>query len=248
MLAAWAIPDEILKQAPENPWIHPPVLFQIPDVIEDSISHQRAREVMPESGSILDIGCGGGIAAFAVTPPAKLVIGVDHQNEMLDMFKANSHQRNVTCETIAGFWPQVADVAPVADVAVAHHVAYNVPQIEEFLLAMNSHATQRVVLELPQRHPLTTATPLWQHFWNLDRPATPTPEDLMKVLLELGINANLELWDGSMRGETDLNSQAHFSRIRLCLPASREHEVLEFFRAQPKISIRNLATIWWDVA
>ena len=40
-LAAWAIPKEILDQAPENPWIHPPVMFQLPDVIEDSISHQH---------------------------------------------------------------------------------------------------------------------------------------------------------------------------------------------------------------
>ena len=29
-LQAWAIPKEIIDQAPENPWIHPPVLFQIP--------------------------------------------------------------------------------------------------------------------------------------------------------------------------------------------------------------------------
>jgi hypothetical protein len=69
----------------------------------------------------------------------------------------------------------------------------------------------------------------------------------MRVLKELNINAHLELWDGSMRTESDLESQAHFSRIRLCLPESRESEVLEFLREQPKIAIRNLATIWWDV-
>jgi hypothetical protein len=31
------------------------------------------------------------------------------------------------------------------------------------------------------------------------------------------------------------------------LPEARESEVLEFLKAQPKIAIRNLATIWWDV-
>jgi hypothetical protein len=50
-----------------------------------------------------------------------------------------------------------------------------------------------------------------------------------------------------MRTESDLQSQANFSRIRLCLPAAREGEVLEFLKSQPKIAIRNLATIWWDV-
>jgi hypothetical protein len=69
----------------------------------------------------------------------------------------------------------------------------------------------------------------------------------MRVLKELGINAHLELWDGSMRSESDLESQAHFSRIRLCLSEDREEEVLEFLKTQPKLVIRNLATIWWDV-
>jgi SAM-dependent methyltransferase len=246
-LAAWSIPQEILNSAPENPWIHPPVMFQIPDVIDDSISHQRAREVLQSGDSILDIGCGGGIAAFAVVPPASHVIGVDHQKEMLEMFAENARVREVTSETFEGFWPDIESDVPQADVVSTHHVVYNVPQIEGFLLALNSHARKRVIIEMPQRHPLTTATPLWKHFWNLDRPINPTPEDLIKVLKGLNINAHLELWDGSMRTESDLESQAHFSRIRLCLPESREPEVLEFLREQPKIAIRNLATIWWDV-
>jgi SAM-dependent methyltransferase len=246
-LSAWAIPDEIINSAPENPWIHPPVMFEIPDVIEDSISHQRAREVLVSGDSVLDIGCGGGIAAFAVVPPATHVIGIDHQAEMLEMFSKNAKDRGVTSETFDGFWPAISSDVPIADVVATHHVVYNVPAIEDFLLAMNSHARKRVVIEMPQRHPLTTAAPLWKHFWNLERPVNPTPEDLMKVLTELGINAHLELWEGSMRIESDLESQANFSRIRLCLPADREGEVLEFLKSQPKIAIRNLATIWWDV-
>jgi len=247
LLNAWAIPQEILDQAPENPWIHPPVLFQIPEKIEDSISHRRAREAIPQGGSVLDVGCGGGIAAFAVTPPAGVVFGVDHQLEMLEMFAENARERDLVCDTYEGFWPEIEARVPIADVAVAHHVVYNVAKIEDFILKMNAHAKERVVLELPQLHPLTTATPLWKRFWNLDRPVEPTPSALMDVLESLHIDAHLELWDGSMRGETDLVSQAHFSRIRLCLPESREPEVLEFLREQPKVSLRNLATIWWDV-
>ena len=246
-MSLWAIPKEILDQAPESPWIHPPAMFQIPDQIEDSISHQRAREVISAGRSILDIGCGGGIAAFAVTPPAALVIGIDHQSEMLEMFSENAKVRGVTSQVFEGFWPQVAAQVPVADVAVAHHVMYNVQEVEDFLLAINAHAKKRVVLELPQRHPLSAATPLWKHFWGIDRPTGPTPIDLIEVLAELGIKANLELWDGQMRQETDLKMQAHYSRIRLCLPAEREGEVVEFLREQPREQIRNLATIWWDV-
>ena len=245
-LSQWAIPQEILDQAPEDPWIHPPALFQIPEKIADSISHVRAREALQPGSTVLDIGCGGGIAAFALTPTATHVIGVDHQPEMLEMFAANALARGVTSEVFEGFWPALASQVPMADVAVAHHVVYNVQEIEDFLLSMDDHAKKRVVLELPQRHPLSTSAPLWKHFWNLDRPIDPTPGQLVDVLAEIGISAHLELWSGPMRTESSLEQLAHYSRIRLCLPASREVEVLEFLSGQPQITERQLATIWWD--
>jgi len=246
MLTQWAIPQEILDQSAEDPWIHPPALFQIPQNIEDSISHQRAREVMPAGGTILDVGCGGGIAAFALTPLAGHVIGVDHQPEMLTMFSENARARGVTSEVFEGFWPALSTQIPTADVATAHHVVYNVPNIEDFLVAINSHAKLRVVLEMPQHHPLANASVLWKHFWNLNRPVNPTPTDLMRVLSELGFDAQLELWNGPMRQESDLAQLAHYSRIRLCLPADREDEVLDFLTTQPRELTRSLATIWWD--
>ena len=246
-LESWAIPQEILEQAPENPWIHPPVMFQLPEVIEDSPSHQRARETLLPGSSVLDIGCGGGIAAFALTPPASVVLGVDHQPEMLQMFKENARKRNLRVETFEGFWPEMEQQVPVADVAVAHHVVFNVPEIENFVLSMSTHAKKRVVLELPSIHPLANANELWRHFWNLERPTEPSWKLLMEVLRELDIKAYAREWDGKMRREVDLEQMAHFSRIRLCLPAGRESEVLEFLKANPSETIRKLVTIWWDV-
>ena len=60
-------------------------LSRFPTSSESTPSHERAREAVPEGGSVLDVGCGGGVAAFALTPPATSVIGVDHQSEMLAM-------------------------------------------------------------------------------------------------------------------------------------------------------------------
>lgn len=77
-LADWRIPDEILTAAPQSPWIHPVELFRAPDEpVPDSPSHARARQRLDAGGSVLDIGCGGGRAAFAVAPPAAVVTGVD---------------------------------------------------------------------------------------------------------------------------------------------------------------------------
>ena len=195
---------------------------------------------------VLDIGCGGGMAAFALTPPATHVIGVDHQSEMLVMFAENAQKRNVTSEVFEGFWPAMAGSVPRADVVTAHNVVYNVQNIEDFVQAMNDHANKRVVIEMPQQHPLATAAPLWKHFWYIDRPSTPTPTDLMHVLTKQGIHAQLKLWDGPVRQETDLATAANYSRIRLCLPAEREGEVLEFLESAPRQEVKKIATLWWD--
>ena len=246
-LSAWAIPDDIVNQADESPWIHPPQLFDIPPVITDSPSHARAREAVTTGGSVLDIGCGGGIAAFALADKIQFAIGVDHQSEMLTMFSHNGVKRGIRTEVFEGFWPAVSPAVPKCDVATAHHVVYNVGDIVPFLRAMNDHAKSRVVLELPTKHPLDNMSGLWQHFWNLSRPKEPTPETLMEVLREMGIAPNIELWDGPMRSEVDVDQAAHFTRIRLCLKADRESEVRDFLMSQGVEQTRSLATIWWDV-
>lgn len=197
---------------------------------------------------MLDVGCGGGVAAFALTPPASHVIGVDHQADMMAMFIDNAAKFGVTCQTIEGFWPAVADATPSADVVTAHHVVYNVTDIVPFLRALDDHARFRVVIEMPSHHPLASMSEAWRHFWQLERPEGPTASDLVDVLEELGIRAQREKWSGATRVEQNLDQAAHFTRIRLCLPPSREDEVRQFLATQPESSLRELNTIWWDTS
>lgn len=246
-LAAWALPEHILAGAEESPWIHPPELFNLPAVIDLTPSHVRAREAMPVGGTVLDVGCGGGVAAFALVPPAAHVVGVDHQAAMLEMFAANAAERAVTCAVVEGFWPAVASTTETADVVTAHHVVYNVGDIVPFLSALNDHARSRVVLELPDHHPLSAMSDAWRHFWDLERPVGPTPDDLLAVLAEMGIGATRERFVAPLRGDHDPVRAAHFARIRLCLPASREGEVFDYLASQSAPIARELSTIWWDV-
>ena len=247
-LEAWAIPPSILASAEESPWIHPPELFTVPATTDETPSHDRAREALVERGSVLDVGCGGGAAAFALTPPAARVVGVDHQPEMLRMFETTAAARGVACETIEGFWPAVADRAPLADVVTAHHVVYNVADVVPFLTALSAHARRRVVLEMPDRHPLSSMSDAWATFWQLERPSGPTPDDLLAVLEEMGVAAHRERFRGPLRSEVSLERAAHFLRIRLCLAASRESEVYDYLAARPAPTDRELSTVWWDVA
>jgi SAM-dependent methyltransferase len=245
-LAQWAIPQEILDQAEVEPWFHPAALFALPEEIEDSVSHQRAREVMPLDGTVLDIGCGGGVAAFAISPPAKHLIGVDHQSEMLDMFSANAQKRGLTSEIFEGFWPAIAEQVPIADVVTCHHVVYNVGDIKDFVEALNAHARIRVVIELPLAHPTSSRSGGWKHFWNLDRPTSPTADDFMNVVLELGISAHIEKFTGKLTVEEGEADRIEYTRKRLCLPKSRIDEVVEFLKNEPSPTTRDVAVVWWD--
>lgn len=245
-LEAWALPEHIVAGAEQSPWIHPPELFDVPAAVAPSPSHDRAREAVPENGTVLDVGCGGGVAAFGVAPPATRVIGVDHQAEMLRMFAANAAARGLTCETVEGFWPAVAAATPEADVVTSHHVAYNVADVVPFLEALGTHARKRVVLELPDRHPLSSMSDAWRHFWQLERPEGPTSADLADVLGEMGVAVRVERFTGAPRADTNLERTAHFTRIRLCLPEQREGEVYDFLAARGPEAPRALTTLWWD--
>lgn len=173
-LSGWRIPDEILAAAPRSPWIHPVELFRAAaGPAPESPSRQRALEALPAGGSVLDVGCGGGRAALALAPPAADIVGVDHQQAMLDTFAEAAPARGLGHAQLLGDWPDVAEQAPPADVVVCHHVVYNVADLSPFAIALDAHARRRVVLELPQRHPLAGMAPLWRHFWGLERPDGP---------------------------------------------------------------------------
>ncbi|MEY4171041.1 MAG: hypothetical protein RLZ94_2114 [Actinomycetota bacterium] len=248
-LASWAIPEGIRAQAPQDPWIHPVAQFLAPDgPIPDSPAHAAAREALPPGGSVLDVGCGGGRAALALVPPAGLLIGVDHQQGMLDAFAEAAAKRGVASEVILGDWPDVAPVTPVADVVVCHHVAYNVWELPAFVDALTAHARRRVVLELPVRHPLTWMNPLWKQFWDLDRPTSPTANDALTVIRDAGYDAQLVEYDDVVqRIPLDPRAQAQSACIRLCLPVDRADEVAAAVQAADAGMPRRLAAIWWDV-
>ena len=155
--------------------------------------------------------------------------------------------REFVDQVVLGDWPDVSPQTPKADVVTCHHVVYNVAQIEPFLKALDSHATKRVVIELPQQHPLSTMRDSWKHFWDLDRPVNPTPRDLIEVLAQMGIVANLELWQGPKLRPLNIEDDVRFLRIRLCLDSSRDADIQKFLEAQQPMQFRALATIWWDV-
>ncbi len=255
-LEAWRIPDHIIQAAPSSPWICPVDRFTVDDgAIPDSPSHRLARQALEDGPygdrSVLDLGCGGGRAGLALVPPATRVTGVDSSPGMLAAFAEAAGRRGVAHAGLLGSWPQIADRAPDAEVVVAHHVAYNVTDLGAFALAATAHARRRVVLELPERHPLSHLAGLWKHFWGLDRPGGPTADDARAVLIEAGLPVRARAWtdeaaEHSRRTRLSPRRQVELARIRLCLPAERDGEIAEAMAALGPPEPRRMVTLWWD--
>jgi SAM-dependent methyltransferase len=255
-LLAWAIPDEILSKAPEDPWSFPVELFVARAEASTerlTFSNEAALVALPEGGTVLDVGCGAGGASMPLARRAGLLIGVDSGEEMLAAFAEQAANAGVQAHVFPGRWPDVGPDVPPADVAVCHHVAYNAPDLASFALALTDHARGRVVMELTTEHPLSRLAPLWLRFHALRRPDRPTAMDAVLLLREAGLDVMWQQWTaprgGGFRRKEDLVA---WVRRQLCLPKEREPEVAEALeeRIEERDGLygfqdRPVVTVWW---
>jgi SAM-dependent methyltransferase len=231
-LDGWAIPAEILAAAPESPWGFPVGMFrsraQRAGFRPVTPSNREAARHLPEGGTVLDVGAGGGAASLPLAASAGRLVAVDESAGMVASFLAAAGQRGVPAEAVEGRWPEVADRVGPADVVVCHHVLYNVADLAPFARALTSHARRRVVAELTDRHPLAGLRPLWRRFHGLDRPTGPSADDAEAALAALGLAVERQDWESRERfGFDDFDELVAFTRRRLCLPATRDPEVAE---------------------
>lgn len=246
-LAAWAVPPEILDAAPRRSFVFSPEMFAAPARTGAPLSRssQVAAEALGDGGSLLDVGCGGGAAAFAVTPPATEVVGTDRQPDMLRLFEQTAAERGIPASTVLGSWPEVANQVPRVDVVVCHNVLYNAPDLVDFAAALHDHATSRVVLELTEQHPQVSRAPLWKHFWDLDRPSGPTATLAAEALQAAGFPVRMEHSMPTSRDDARASKvEASFWCRQLCLPPEREDEVAALLADLPFSAQR--VTLWWD--
>ncbi len=220
------IPPEILAAAPADPWTHNPADFTAPDVPADTPSRDAGLALLagagPGGGTVLDVGCGGGDATFALAGPLRAATGVDQQQDMLDLFTAGAATRGIGAATVLGRWPDAAgDVAGPHDVVVSHHVLHNVVDLPPFLTALTAAAGRGVVVEMLPQHPMAWLDPLFERFHDVYRPPSATDADAVAVLAELGITPEVRHWRRERRHPHD---PAWVTR-RLCLPADRVGDI-----------------------
>jgi SAM-dependent methyltransferase len=263
-LAAWAIPDDIVAAAPESPYGFPPEPFRRRAAHAESRDRVpttvRAIESLPEGGTVLDVGTGGGATSLPLAGRASTIVGVDAQPDMLLLFEAAGRAANVRTAGVLGRWPDVEEKTPKADVVVCGHVAYNVADLASFVLALDRHAATRVVLELTDRHPLAWMGDLWKRFHGLARPDGPTVDDAVAVLEEVGLTPTRQDWipgDEECAGGFDSREDAiALVRRRLCLTREFDDEIGRALgdRLNERSGVwssgpvkRTVVTLWWNV-
>jgi 2-polyprenyl-3-methyl-5-hydroxy-6-metoxy-1,4-benzoquinol methylase len=233
------IPPEILARVDWNPWHHDPTWFAPPRVPTDTPSRAAGLALLAEPGSVLDVGCGGGDAAFALAERATELVGVDRQQDMLDVFTATARERGVQARAVLGAWPAASTEAGSADVVVSHHVLHNVVDLPPFLRALTAAARRGVVVEMLAEHPMAWLDPLWERFHGLRRPTPATTDDAVAVLRELAVEAEVTRWE---RVDPPRQDPAWVAR-RLCLPPERVPDISAAL--DDLVRPRTAATLTW---
>ena len=113
------IPPEIRDRVDWNPWHHEPSWFVPPPVPADTPSRAAGLALLAPSGAVLDVGCGGGDAAFALAERATGLTGVErHVHDFFYPWFRPITVTFIACSLMWWFWARardkVANEGPVA--------------------------------------------------------------------------------------------------------------------------------------
>lgn len=259
-LAQWEIPPEILAHATTSPWQLPAKLFVSRSRQQlrtpSGVSYEVAVEAVRPGASVLDVGAGAGAASLALRHNAAFITAVDSDTSMLASFAELATHAGIGFQCVAGTWPAVAAGVEPADIALCHHVLYNVADLAPFVRALTEHARSRVVIEITATHPATLFNPLWETVHGLRRPTGPTATEAIEVIATTGVTPRWRQWQRPMTSTgADYAELVSLACQRLCVGPDRRGDVESALRAlgvgpdRPYLGddMRQLVTIWWDI-
>lgn len=178
----------------------------------------RLRRATGARSTVLDVGAGPGRFALALAPRVERVVAVDSSAVMVDIVAKRARQLRLTnVEGVVGAWPDV-DVAP-ASVSLCAYVLPLIADAKRFLHRLDSCTTERAFVYINAASLDFLTDPLWRHFHGKPRRLGPTYLDLVAVLAELGISAEVEVVELPTRARhKDLNAAVKAYRDQLLLP------------------------------
>ena len=149
------------------------------------------RERLGPDRTLLDIGAGTGRHTLALAADAAHLTAVDPSAAMLGLLRKDVADRGIANVTaVEAEWMQ-AEVDP-ADVVICSHVLYPIADVVPFILKLQAHARQRVLVYL-RADVLRTDFGLWSEFHGEPLQTQPTHQDLFNVLAEMDIFADVRV-------------------------------------------------------
>lgn len=261
-LEAWALPDDLLATAEDDPYGWPQALWKRRSegagVVETPTTEVVAR-LLGERGTLVDIGAGRGRVSLRFGVAGHLLVAVEPDPGMAAGLAEDAAAAGVAVQIIQERWPEAAEDVPPAAVVMSAHVVYDVADIGPFLSAMDRAAIAGVVVEMSDTHPWSDLAPLYRQIHGLERPDGPSVDDLAEVVREvLGIEPTVARW--SRPGQLWFESWdeiCDFYGRRLVVPRA-ERPGLRSLLAERVVDLdgrlvvgeneRRLVTIWWPAA
>lgn len=260
-LTAWALPDDLLATAEDDPYGWPQALWKRRSEAAGAIETPTTEVVtrlLGEQGSLVDVGAGRGRVSLRFAAAGHRLVAVEPDQGMAAGLAEDAAALGVAVQIIQDRWPEAARVVPPAEVVMSAHVVYDVADIGPFLAVMDGTATSGVVVEMSETHPWSDLAPLYRQIHGLERPAGPSVEDLVGVVREvLGIDAGVDRW--SRPGQlwfAGWDEICDFYGRRLVVPRANR-QGLRSLLADQVVEIdgrlivgedeRRMATVWWPI-
>ena len=176
----------------------------------------RVRDSVSADTTMLDVGAGTGRHTLALAPFVAGVTAVDPSEAMLGYLRedvASQGLQNV--QTVLAEWMD-ADLYE-ADVVLCSHVFYPIAEVVPFIRKLDAHAREQVFVYL-RVDPLPTDLGLWSEFHGSPLQLQPTALDLLNVLSQIGIAADLDVVQHRFTWTfADLDEAVEHIRNTLCL-------------------------------
>jgi len=209
---------------------------------------------------VLDVGAGTGRYVRVLAPQVARLIAVEPSAGMRgELVALIAAERLANVEVVAGAWPLAG--APRADVVLCIHVVYAVADLVPFLEALDQAARRLCALVCGMRPPNAVLGSVWETVHGEPRRPLPGALEILNLLHQLGIPANLQLLprrDDCLR-YADRADALRALRHRLHLmpeparDACLQRAIGTLFDQHPdgSLSIRPVpddAVLWWDRA
>lgn len=136
--------------------------------------------------TLIDVGAGGGRLALPLALHCEHVTAVEPSPSMAEVLETAARDHSISNISVVRARWEDAVVEP-ADLALSVHVLYVIPEIEDFIRKMETHAKSRVMIVLYQAPPQSQIYPLWAKVHSSVRLALPSVPELREVLDEMGI-------------------------------------------------------------